>query len=498
MKNQDFIEKHSITGFSGKFGCAEVYKHRSGCLIVKKTARIYSQELYLSKEAAILWHLRQEGKGLDVRQFPRFFSCSHREAGTLAIITSIQEEYTGPTLHECHTRGYFVNPVKVITDILHATFYLQKCGVLHLDIEPNKLTLDLDAGVVKLTDFSHAQICDTPIAGIKETGKFLHTGEKLCSIDCENSSFGHAFNTKKLVPLAMAFGSKYMDSFHSHKRFRDATLLCAEALDIRSGLQLDSRVDVFSGALVVLSLMGGEAQITSDSTSFEAARMMTAFLSMVRGHLSESEGEILRYLLLNAGSKSQSRIYSESKRSAILHSLLHSSLRKTPGCKAVMAYVYGVPFTSTLCALSHPVQSLRASAEDGLKHLTKNHKPARPIVDSELSFRRRLSFISNQDKYGSCVFQGMLLEYIIVSIVVQGNDMFWCSVLPAFHTLGEKEQLTVCLTAARMLHSYCCSCTLGHDHACSWYLQLNRSSRIDIKINNRCDVVEKVLATHSI
>ena len=515
MMNLLYLQSSKESTLTGTYGNIVISRTRHGAIVSKyankSTLDMYYNEYCLGKETAVLWHLKQQRKKLGPARFPLLYSSDHRHISLLNmqmdITTGIHQEYTGPSLMTCHLLGFLVDPRKILSDLMKACNYLKNAGVLHLDIKPNNATLDLDKGLVKLIDFGYSQLTEvacTANTGIQPTEKYLSTGERICIIDSAdqaNYNFSHAFNTEGQVPVAL--DSHPFQPAKAYKlqlsvcnvRFRDPTLLCAEALGVSKGLDHDARLDVFASAMTVLSGMNGEPTIYSDEkeSAVQNARAMLAFLSMVRGSLSRGEAEVLRSTLMDASVRTARAIEGDSKNYALLQHFIQCSQNLSVGNKALMKYIFGVSFTEALNGITHPVEVLRDSAEECLAKLEEPEQPARPVFATSFCMRERISFASAKCREESCIFRGLLFEHVIVSVVVKGHTMLWNSVLPVFHRLSRQEKLTISFRAARILHNQCCRCN-RKKHDILWYMALDRESRFDIQVNGSKDYLKEILA----
>ena len=484
--NSDYLERLGATLCSGTYGDVKVTRTSRGIPVLSKTAQenqsngLYN-ELCLGKEALILGYLNKKQK--TGHMFPRLFQTDHFNCKDFSITSHIHQEFVGPDLFTCKSLGFVVSPKVILRDLMEACLFLQKAGVLHLDIKSNNVTLDLDKGRVKLIDFGCSQMTSfVQIKGLTETRNREEVSPDDTIICFTNDGSFCPFNTDGPVPLAChSFPFVHESRMHVMNHiynvaYRDPTLLCAEALGTMTGLVHDHKMDVFASAMVVLHSMNGQPE--------DGANGMLKFLSKVRGGMKAGEVEILYTTLLESVRKASKSM--NSKRTAILYDILERSQTRSFGSQELLSLVYGDAFSQSICGACHPIQSSRYSAQMCLDKLEQEERekvhPRKNKVPTWCVAERYCCNLKNSMK--RCIWKMTMLNFEIASIVLdkEKNMLLWCFTLFR-NNFKQKTLLSSAQAASRMLHAKCCSCN-NENHAVQWYIDLKRDKRLDSVFNS--------------
>ena len=510
MANLIYLQTLGSTFFKGTYGTVNVIKRRHGAF-VRKTANndpdmdVYYSEFCLAKEAVILWHLQQQQlkNNNEPLMFPQLQCTRHLPVWlfnqNFSMTSGLQMEYVGPSLLTCKESGFLVDPTKILTEIMQGCSFLEKAGVVHLDLKTNNVTLDLEKGLVKLIDFGYSQFVQAPCLannGIQRLEKLTDTGEETCVVDCDLErgpyDFSCAFSIYKgHVPLIVddvpfQSGKQFMTRGHGFfPTFCDPTLLCAENLGVAWNMSHEgSKLDVFASGMVVLdSMMSLQPNLESKDENDNLEAMLD-FLSEVRGPLNEGEACTLSSTLSCAIERAGRVLEVQEDIQSQLTRIVKRTLGVENNRRLHLEFVYGKNFMTALAGALHPVQHLRDDAHNCLAKLkSEQHKleigQKPPPCFHEMDSSMKTYLTEN----GCTVFSFTVLGAPIVSIVVKQNYMFWCGILPVFFRLSRAKQVKIARLAAKELHKSCCHCRKAHETV--WYLALNKEKRLDLQVRKQ-------------
>ena len=177
----------------------------------------------------------------------------------------------------------------------------------------------------------------------------------------------------------------------------------------------------------------------------------------VRGSLSLAELELLDMQL----AKHHSR--------PTVCFLLNTCKKKSFGSVEVLSSIYGTGFCKALCGVLHPVDSLRMSASEALEVMKRNQ-----IV---LPVSGKIRAVCNR----TC-FKAYIADFAFVSVVMSycRRQLIWMYVADCFYVLPHENQKSVARSAAVLLNG---SPNNAHD----WFLNLDRTSRLDLQVNGLHD-----------
>ncbi len=489
-----FLEHCSdFLGYNGAFGEINIQYDEWGIPSVQKRSLMsnkdqlldQAKELTLSKEYAIMKYVSASSVAPQLLSCPKKMTRIPGYEGVVPIIEEIHMEFVGPTLHTCTLLGFHIEPETLLTQLLTACSYIHHLKVLHLDLKPDNVTLQLETGQIKLIDFGFAEITafrDMEVeAGIR---KWKSSPGLL--------SYLHFGQVDKFGALASCVedGLPYFQSNFYHVRpgttrlkhwvnvpgYRDPAAMCCEWLGVGRGLVVDDRTDIFAVGMIVLTHLQACELLTSKDREDDISSLLPKFLksiSHVRGCCTRLEAWQMEHLMRKSAKICDSDLECPrniAKLAVIKKALLADGERC--GLFDQLSSTLGEVVSSLLLDTIHPFPGFRPSASGAVTRL-----------NSQLCHDKSVNHLSCNTTTIHCsplyhMIVGRIIEngVCILSLTVdmEKKQIMWQFGIRHFRRRPDEEKTQLLHNLVQEMHvkAGCCS-SLNHSYY--WYRALGRS-----------------------
>ena len=480
-RNKHFIDMCTkILPEGGAYGDIKFLKNRKGDIFVKKTCK--NDQLFdlasTTKEAFLLQYLSENEKAPYV---PRLAGWSESEGNKCKLYKMLTMQFVGPSLHECNVLGFSIEPAWLLLQLMQACHFLEKKGVMHLEIKCNNVTYDLDAKQIKLIDFGMSEFY--LFSDLEKEGgiQILHQNERhVIGRVKEHGFFSNYLSEGSLFLQSQFFRCEprvSRISMHTNApAYRQLETVICQWFGIEKGLQVDAKFDVFSAAWTVLTHMIGHELHTpkyENELDLERERLGRSVFTILpsllkyRGGCNSNEVYSLVSTVKHAMASVGQNLFEEEKRIGQLKAVeMILKFGTKQGSLTELSPVYGQNFVAALRAALHPVKKFRFSSSDVMAEMMAE-------VCEDEKFRQvdvKVKYVTNLvlDRYINC--RVMKEDFCIASMTIDlaQQSVLW-SYLSSLRHLREWQPIWNEMIVK--LHSK--SCCLNNIHATRWYLKLD-------------------------
>jgi len=482
-KNRRFVEScMSILPEGGSYGDIRFLINPKGKLFVEKTCKRddFVDLAITTKEAFFLQYLNDNEKESFL---PKLTMWTEVQKNKCIVYKSLTMQFVGPSLHECNVLGFLINPVWLLHQLMKACHFLERKGVMHLEIKSNNVTYDLDANKIKLIDFGLSEFC--LFQDLEKEGgiKKIQQGNQLVVGRVKSNGFV----SKYLTPGSALLQSQFFRcqprvsriSVHTNSpSYRQPETIICQWFGLEKGLQIDAKFDVFSAAWTVLThMIGAELHVPH----YESA------MHLERERLGSSLFEILPSLVRYRGGCGSNEVYSlittvknvmaslginlseQQKRIGQLKAV-ETILKLGPkeGSLATLSSIYGKSFVDAMRVALHPVKCYRFSSDQVMGKLYEEEKLEGEdgIVECETNVVENRFVICRVKKENFCI-ASITIDSLLKKIV-------W-SCLSALRQLKKGELIWNEMLI--QMHSQCCC--MNNMHVKDWYSSIDTKNRFN-------------------
>ena len=484
-KNRQFIDSCTkLLPKGGSYGAVKFLRNKKGDIFVEKTCkRDEFFDLAIStKEAFFLQYLNDDEKESFV---PKLASWKKSHMHKCIIYKAIRMQFVGPSLHECNVLGFFLKPAWLLHQLMRVCRFLERKGVMHLEIKSNNVTYDLDANKIKLIDFGLSEFC--LFCDLEREGgiKKIHQGEQVMVGRVTPKGFVSKYQSEGSVYVQSQFlrcepGVSRINTHTNSPPYRQLESIISQWFGIEKGLQIGAKFDVFSAAWTVLThMLGFEQHIPKYETD----------LKLERQRLGRSLFEILPSLLSYRGSCESNEVYSlvttvkhamasigmnlfeQQKRIGQLKAVeMILKLGPKEGSLVELSSVYGENFVTAMRAALHPVRAFRHSSFEVMAKLCEDDNIIKG-EDGNVDCVTRLV----EERYVTC--RVMKESFCIASLTIDTvkQRVLW-SYLDALKQLKKADLIW----NEMLIQMHRKSCCLHDLHVEKWYSMVDKNNRLNV------------------
>ena len=483
-KNRQFIDSCTkLLPKGGSYGEVKFLANNKGNIFVEKKCKRdeFFDLAITTKEAFFMQYLNDDEKESFV---PKLATRKISQMNKCIVYRTITMQFVGPSLHECNVLGFFVKPAWLLHQLMKACHFLERKGVMHLEIKSNNVTYDLNANKIKLIDFGLSEFC--LFHDLEREGgiKQIHKGNQVLVGRVTPNGFISKYQAPGSVYMQSQFlrcesGVSRISTHTNSPPYRQLESIICQWFGIEQGLQIDAKFDVFSAAWTVLThMIGFEQHIPDYETDLQLERkrlgrsiyeILPSLLSY-RGNCESNEVYALVTTIKHAMASLGMNLFETQKRIGQLKAV-ETLLKLGPneGSLTGLSHIYGNNFVKALQAALHPVKAFRHSSLEVMSKLCEDEN----IKCEDGSVDCVTYLIKERYVTGRVMKENFCIASLTIDIV--NNRVLW-SYLDALKQLKKADLIWNQMLI--QIHSK--SCCLHDLHGEQWYSMLDKNQRLNM------------------